>query len=194
MINSDDILYLIIHFAFVFELWINRFNYCPLEAFEVQAKYVLGTRRPSLLKLIVYVAGFCGERLVFGWVKYMPKTVVQAKEWRFKFEKECRWREDANEQAGMAMMNELIWSIPEKLKPFARKLAVSILDQDITYFLQLENLHPSLALRNFTYGIFHVCAWLIRNFGLPRLSPYQRSPVGPSKKGVSLLSKFGCSS
>jgi outer membrane protein assembly factor BamD (BamD/ComL family) len=36
-INSDDILYLIIHFAFSPIDWVNKFGYRQLEAFEVHA-------------------------------------------------------------------------------------------------------------------------------------------------------------
>jgi hypothetical protein len=36
-INSDDVLYLIIHFGFAPVSWINRFGYRQLEAFEVHA-------------------------------------------------------------------------------------------------------------------------------------------------------------
>lgn len=110
-------------------------------------------------------------------VKYVPKTVGQAKKWRKAFEKSCRWREDANEVAAMAMMNEILYPIPGILKPFARKLVASMLDQDIVHFCQLDKLRPSSTLRTVTYDIFYFCGWMIRNFGLPRLSPYKRSPM-----------------
>lgn len=36
-INSDDVLYLVIHFGLAPVSWINRFGYRKLEPFEVQA-------------------------------------------------------------------------------------------------------------------------------------------------------------
>lgn len=79
------------------------------------------------------------------------------------------------------MMNELIYVIPSTLKPFARKLVVSILDEDIVHFCQMEKLGPSSTLRSIAYGVFGICSWFIRNFGLPRLSPYKRAPDAPNK-------------
>ena len=79
------------------------------------------------------------------------------------------------------MMNEIIYSVPSLLKPFARKLILSILDEDIVYFCQMEKLGPSPMLRSFTFGLFRLCAWFIRNFGTPRLSPYKRAPDAPNK-------------
>lgn len=94
-----------------------------------------------------------------------------------KFEKTCRWREDANEVAGMAMLNEIIYSVPIVLKPFTRKLVASILDWDIINLCQMEKLGPSPLLRAIAYDVFLGCAWVIRNLSLPRLSAYNRQPV-----------------
>lgn len=65
MINSDDILYLIIHLGFNPILWVNRFGYRQLEPFEVHAAWVLWRE--------------IGVRMG---CKYMPVTVEQALEWR----------------------------------------------------------------------------------------------------------------
>ncbi|KAH9214158.1 hypothetical protein DL95DRAFT_524084 [Leptodontidium sp. 2 PMI_412] len=166
-INSDDVLYLIIHFSEIPVQWINKFGYRSLEGFEVQAMWVLWRELGCSMG-----------------VKYIPETLEQAKEWRKNFETTCRWREDANEEAGMAMMNEIIYSVPSLLKPFARKLIVSILDKDIVYFCQMDKLGPSPILRRIAYGLFGICAWFIRNFGSPRLSPYKRAPDAPNKSGT----------
>ncbi len=45
----------------------------------------------------------------------------------YNFEKTCCWREDVDKVAGMAMRNEIRCSVPTMLKPFTRKLIVSIL-------------------------------------------------------------------
>ncbi|KAH7346518.1 hypothetical protein BKA65DRAFT_551425 [Rhexocercosporidium sp. MPI-PUGE-AT-0058] len=166
-INSDDVLYLIIHFSEIPVQWINKFGYRSLEGFEVQAMWVLWRELGCSMG-----------------VKYIPETLEQAKEWRKNFETTCRWREDTNEEAGMAMMNEIIYSVPSLLKPFARKLIVSILDKDIVYFCQMEKLGPSTILRSITYGLFGICAWFIRHFCSPRLSPYKRAPDTPNKSGT----------
>lgn len=119
-------------------------------------------------------------------VKYVPVTVGQAKEWRSKFERRCRWSEPANEIAATAMLEEILWLVPTLLKPLARKLVVSIIDNDVVYYCQLEKFRPSSLLRTITYGIFRGCALWIRYLGFPRLSAYKRSPEAPSKKTVSL--------
>ena len=82
------------------------------------------------------------------------------------------------------MMNQILYPIPTILLPFARKLVASILDFDIVYFNQLEWLKPSPLLRSVTFDFFRLCGWLIREFGLPRLGPYQRSPNTPNPKTV----------
>lgn len=89
----------------------------------------------------------------------------------------------------MAMMNEIIYSVPSLLKPFTRKLIVSILDKDIVYFCQMEKLGPSPILRSIAYGLFGICAWFIRNCGSPRLSPYKRAPDAPNKSVSICLSQ-----
>jgi len=82
----------------------------------------------------------------------------------------------------MAMIGQLFYSVPTVLVPFFHKVLASILDHHIVYFCQLEKLGPSPILRSIAYDIFGVCGWLIREFGLPRLSPYKRSPDGPDEK------------
>ncbi|CZS92774.1 uncharacterized protein RAG0_03286 [Rhynchosporium agropyri] len=164
-INSDDVLYLIIHFSQSPVQWINAFGYRKLEAFEVQAMWVLWRE----------IACSMG-------VKYIPENLEQANKWRENFESTCRWREDANEEAGMAMMNEIIYVVPSIFKPFARKLIVSILDEDIVHFCQLEKLSPSAVLRSLTYGVFRICSFFIREFCFPRLSPYKRTPDAPNNR------------
>jgi hypothetical protein len=52
---------------------------------------------------------------------------------------------------------------------------------------ELEKLHPSLFIREVVFDIFRLCGWLIREFGLPRLSPYQRSPPEPNKEVSSIV-------
>jgi hypothetical protein len=79
-----------------------------------------------------------------------------------------------------AMMNEIIYALPSWLKPFSKKLVVSILDWDIIYLSQLDKLGPSPVLRGITYDFFRLCGFLIREFGLPRLSPYKRAPDAPN--------------
>ncbi|KAK0120092.1 hypothetical protein ONS95_011505 [Cadophora gregata] len=166
-INSDDVLYLIIHFSEVPVQWISKFGYRKLEGFEVQAMWLLWRELGCSMG-----------------VKYIPETLEQAKEWRKNFETKCRWREDANEEAGMAMMNEIIYSVPSLFKPFVRKLIVSILDADIVYFCQMEKLGPSPVLRSIAYSLFGLCAWFIRNFCNPRQSPYKRAPDAPNNSGT----------
>lgn len=82
----------------------------------------------------------------------------------------------------MAMLNEIIYPIPSFLKPLARKIVASILDWDIIYYCQLENLGPSPVLRGILFDSFRLCGFLIRHLGLPRLSPYRRSPDAPNKQ------------
>lgn len=79
------------------------------------------------------------------------------------------------------MMNEIIYSVPNLLKPFTRKLIVSILDEDIVHFCQMEKLGPSPVLRRIAYSLFGLCACFIRNFGWARLTPYNRAPETPNK-------------
>lgn len=98
------------------------------------------------------------------------------------FETTCRWHEDANEVAALAMLNEIIYSLPDVLKPFARKVFAFIVDWDIIYYCQLEKLGPYPVLRSIAYDIFGLCSLLIRNFGVPRLSAYKRIPNAPNKK------------
>lgn len=112
-------------------------------------------------------------------------TLQQAKEWQARFEKSCRWQEPANKVAGTAMLNELIFMIPEGLKPFARKIVVSILDQDIVYFCQLGEFGPSQKLRSCVFFIFRLAALHIRCFCLPRVWSYQRTPSGSNAHTVS---------
>ncbi|KAL2069645.1 hypothetical protein VTL71DRAFT_14324 [Oculimacula yallundae] len=166
-INSDDVLYLIIHFSQAPVQWISRFGYRKLEGFEVQAMWILWRELACSMG-----------------VKYIPKSLEQAIEWRKNFESTCRWREDANEEAGMAMMNEIIYVVPSILKPFARKLIVSILDEDIVHFCQMEKLGPSSSLRSIAYGLFRVCSFFIRELSFPRLTPYKRAPDAPNKSGT----------
>lgn len=92
-----------------------------------------------------------------------------------EFEKECRWPCDENEQAGMAMMNELIYSVPGFLKPLFRMVVVSILDWDIVALCQMEKLGRSSSVRFCMYRLFDTAAFFIRNFGFPRLTPYERT-------------------
>lgn len=47
--------------------------------------------------------------------------------------------------------------------------------------LELEKFHPSPLIREVVHDIFRFCGWLILEFGLPRLSPYQRSPLEANK-------------
>ena len=53
---------------------------------------------------------------------------------------------------------------------------------DIIFPSELEKLRPSQVIREVVYDVFRLCGWLIREFGLPRLSPYQRSPPEPNKE------------
>lgn len=46
---------------------------------------------------------------------------------------------------------------------------------------ELEKLGPSPYIREVVFDVFRFCGWLIREFGLPRLSPYQRSPPEANK-------------
>jgi hypothetical protein len=46
---------------------------------------------------------------------------------------------------------------------------------------EMEKYKPSTVTREIVYDVFRLCGWLIREFGLPRLSPYQRSPDAPNK-------------
>lgn len=55
-------------------------------------------------------------------------------------------------------------------------------DTDIVFSSELEKLHPSPVTREICYDIFRFCGFLIRHFGLPRLSPYQRSPPEANKE------------
>jgi hypothetical protein len=82
----------------------------------------------------------------------------------------------------MAMLNEIIYNLPNILKPFARKLFVSIIDWDIVYYCQLEVLGPSSILRSITYDILSSCGFTIHEFGLPRMSAYKRTPDALNKK------------
>lgn len=59
-------------------------------------------------------------------------------------------------------------------------------------YCQLEDLKPSAVIRSVAFDIFFVCAWWIRNFGLPRLGPYERVPEGPNEETVSEV--FQCRS
>lgn len=52
-------------------------------------------------------------------------------------------------------------------------------------FCQLEDLQPSAVIRGVAFDLFSVCAWWIRNFGLPRLNRYQRVPEDPKEETVS---------
>ena len=158
-INSDDVLYLIIHFGLAPVPWINRFGYRKLEPFEVNAIWVLWRENACRMG-----------------VKYVPETLEQAMEWRKNFEKTFRWREDANEIMATAMLDQVLYPIPRSLKNFVVRIFVSIIDWDIVYYCQLEKLHPSPLIREVAHDFFRLCGWLIREFGLPRLSPYQRSP------------------
>lgn len=63
-------------------------------------------------------------------LKYIPKTLDQALEWKSKFEKTFRWREDANEVMAMAMLNQVLYPIPGPLKGFVAQVFVSIVDWD----------------------------------------------------------------
>jgi len=168
-INSDDMLYLMIHFGFAPVAWINRFGYRQLEDFEIHALWVIWRE----------IACRMG-------VKYIPKTVEQAQLWRTNFEKSCRWREDANEMMATAMINQIIYPVPRTYHNFMRKLVVSILDEDIVQLCKLERHGPSSLFRSVAFGIFSLCGWCVREFCWPRLSPYERSPSGLNKKTVSL--------
>ncbi|KAI9054465.1 hypothetical protein LZ554_001627 [Drepanopeziza brunnea f. sp. 'monogermtubi'] len=131
------------------------------------------------------LCGFCGVSSAAVWVSSTSQRPVdQAKEWRTKFEETCRWREDTNQTAGMAMMNQTIWSVPSMFKPLTRKVFVSILDWDIVHFCQFEKLGRSLTLRSTAFAFFRLCGFCIREFGAPRYSPYKRVPDGPNKNGL----------
>ncbi|KAJ5051705.1 uncharacterized protein L3040_001478 [Drepanopeziza brunnea f. sp. 'multigermtubi'] len=166
-INSDDVLYLIIHFAMAPVSWINKFGYRSLEGFEVDALRILWRE--------------LGCRMG---VKCIPETLDQAKEWRTKFEETSRWRADTNQTAGMALMNQIMWSVPSMLKPLTRKILVSILDWDVVHFCQFEKLGRSLTLRSTAFSFFRLCGFCIREFGAPRYGPYKRVPDGPNKNGL----------
>ncbi len=79
-------------------------------------------------------------------VKYIPKTLEQARQWRRvsnptlsgpdvakdgqNFENTFRWREDANEVMAMAMLNQVLYPVPGPLKGFVAQVFVSIVDWD----------------------------------------------------------------
>jgi hypothetical protein len=115
-------------------------------------------------------------------VKYIPQTIAQAEAWTKEFEENHRWREQVNQDMAMGLLNQIIYPIPTPLQPFARKVAASILDQDIVYFNMLEHLGPSAVLRSVVFDVFRLCGWIVREFGLERRSPYQRSPSAPNPK------------
>lgn len=79
------------------------------------------------------------------------------------------------------MMNESIYSVPNLLEPFARKLIVSIPDENIVCCCRFEKLGPSPVRRRIAYSLLGLCAWIIRNFGRSRLTPYNRAPDAPNK-------------
>ncbi|KAK5045932.1 hypothetical protein LTR84_008718 [Exophiala bonariae] len=153
-INSDDVLYLMILFGLAPIPWINRFGYRKLEPFEEHAIWTLWRE----------VACRMG-------IKYIPRTLEQAKEWRRQFERTLRWREDANEVMASAMLDQVLYPIPGPLKGFVAQVFVSIVDWD-----KLEQLAPNSYIREIVFDIFRVCGWLIREFGFLRISAYQRSP------------------
>ncbi|KAF8862180.1 hypothetical protein BDZ45DRAFT_212739 [Acephala macrosclerotiorum] len=167
-INSDDILYLIIHFAMIPGHWINRFGYRKLEPFEEHALWVLWREIGCMMGC-----------------RYMPQELSQAKLWRKNFENKCRWRCPENEEAGMAMLNEIVYTCPSLFKPLLRKVVVSILDWDIVFYCQMDKLGRSSLLRFLTFRVFDLCGWFILHFGLPRLSPYKRTFQESKKKSVS---------
>lgn len=80
------------------------------------------------------------------------------------------------------MLNEIIYGVPNILKPLARKLFASVVDWDIVYYCQLEKLGPSSVLRLITYDILSFCGFIIHEFGLPRMSAYKRTPDAPNEK------------
>ncbi|KUJ12235.1 uncharacterized protein LY89DRAFT_785633 [Mollisia scopiformis] len=157
-INSDDILYLIIHFAMIPGQWINQFGYRKLYPFEQQALWVLWREIGCMMGC-----------------RYVPESLAAAKTWRKAFEKHCRWPCDENEQAGMAMLNEIIYSCPSFLKPVLRAIVVSILDWDIAFYCQMLKLGRNLLIGFTMFRIFDILGWLIRHFGFPRLTPYKRT-------------------
>lgn len=82
-------------------------------------------------------------------VKYIPKTLEQANEWRRvcldsqqtfacrdrtklqqNFERTFRWREDANEIMASAMLDQVLYPIPGPLKGFVAQVFASIVDWD----------------------------------------------------------------
>lgn len=63
-------------------------------------------------------------------LKYIPRDLDQALEWKKNFEKTFRWREDANEVMALAMLNQVLYPIPGPLKSFVAQVFVSIVDWD----------------------------------------------------------------
>jgi hypothetical protein len=49
------------------------------------------------------------------------------------FEKTFRWREDANETMAMAMLNQVLYPVPDPLKNLVARVFVSIVDWDSKY-------------------------------------------------------------
>ncbi|KAH9823627.1 Glutathione S-transferase [Teratosphaeria destructans] len=178
-INSDDILYLVIHFGVAPIPWINKFGYRKLEPFEVHAIWILWRE--------------IGVRMG---VRYMPQTYEQACEWRKNFESIHRWIDPANHIMAMAMLSQVLYPVPRALRGLVAHVFASIVDWD-----KLDNLHPSAVTREvkcicipslfqdsltrsqIVYDICRFAGWLIREFGLPRLSPYVRAPPEAKENG-----------
>jgi hypothetical protein len=71
----------------------------------------------------------------------------QAIEWRSNFEPTCGWCDDDNETAATAMFENTLWFARKTLKLFFlfKKLVVSIIDDGIDYYRQLEKFVSSPA-------------------------------------------------
>ena len=205
-ISNDDMLYTLSLFAMEPVRWIERFEWRELEDFE---KCAFGTFWKAIgdAMNISYDGLKGGESDGSGWRDGLD-WLEKVDQWAQGYEERCMVPDEHNRKTANETVAILLWSVPQSLKPYGRKVVGALMDDRLRKAMMSVSLkidvsltmlmifssfgQPSIIYPVLVSIIFGTRRFFLRYFSLPR--PYfmrsRNLSDEPSKEGKYFMTRW----